>query len=280
MDCNAFRQESEALETGKCPGATMQSHLDSCAPCRTFYAERLALRQLVGSLPTVVAPPDFDFRLRARIKAAKSKGSGAFSPARFAPGLKAITLAAAFVLLLTAAVVFKQFQSGLKTIAPSTSENSTARVADAQPQKSDNKSQPATLPAEDASALHKSREMVSKINDTFPMRSNIDSPAQSRGARPQLQSRATRPAVGSSDFMFGGTAPVITPVHPPATASAIDKESAALLQVSTQPVRVLLHDRQGAMRAVFLGPVIFGSQDIFERTALRNQPASDVEGVW
>ncbi|HEY0385833.1 MAG TPA: hypothetical protein VGC64_07460, partial [Pyrinomonadaceae bacterium] len=86
--------------------------------------------------------------------------------------------------------------------------------------------------------------------------------------------------VGSSDYTFGGTAPVITPVRPPATASAVDKESAALLQVSTQPVRVLLHDRQGAMRAVFLGPVIFGSQDILERTAQRSPSASDAEGVW
>jgi hypothetical protein len=250
--------------------------------CRTFQLERLALRQLVGSLPVVTAPPDFDFHLRARLNTVKSAGHGSFYRARFAPGLKAISVAAAFVLLLTAAVVLKQFQPGAQVNAPLTSENNraTARGNDEQPRKLDGEPQPATAATRDEGALAKSNSIIPKVDEPFHARSNIDSPVQFRSARTTMQPRATRSTVGSNDYTFGGTPPVITPVHTPATNSTVEKESAALLQVSSQPVRLFLHDKQGAMRAVFLGPVIFGSQDILERTAQRSPAASEVEGIW
>lgn len=49
------------------------SHLRVCAECETFFGERTRLRQLVASLGTVAAPPDFDFRLRARLADVKTE---------------------------------------------------------------------------------------------------------------------------------------------------------------------------------------------------------------
>ena len=44
MDCKAFRQEIEELETGEPLGAGAQAHVNSCVACRTFQSERLSLR--------------------------------------------------------------------------------------------------------------------------------------------------------------------------------------------------------------------------------------------
>ena len=48
-------------------------HLRECAACREFHEQQTKLRQIVGSLGTVDAPADFDFRLRARLAADADK---------------------------------------------------------------------------------------------------------------------------------------------------------------------------------------------------------------
>src|SRR5215510_2423926 len=47
--------------------AAAAEHLRECAACREFQEQQTKLRQIVGSLGTVSAPADFDFRLRARL---------------------------------------------------------------------------------------------------------------------------------------------------------------------------------------------------------------------
>ena len=70
-ECRSTRREIDELELGRRPSLQATTHMASCVPCQEFQAERTALRELVGSLEPVVAPPDFDMRLRARIAAEK-----------------------------------------------------------------------------------------------------------------------------------------------------------------------------------------------------------------
>ncbi|HEX5701973.1 MAG TPA: hypothetical protein VFX97_01995 [Pyrinomonadaceae bacterium] len=67
LECRFTRQQIDELELGERPSERATAHLSLCAGCRDFRAERNELRQLVGSLDPVVAPADFEMRLRARI---------------------------------------------------------------------------------------------------------------------------------------------------------------------------------------------------------------------
>lgn len=67
LECRLTRQQIDELELGERPSERATAHLSLCAACRDFRAERTELRQLVGSLESVVAPADFEMRLRARI---------------------------------------------------------------------------------------------------------------------------------------------------------------------------------------------------------------------
>ena len=75
-NCEVIRQELDELMLGETSSAAVIEHLRECPACREFNEKQTRLRQMVGSLGTVSAPPDFDFRLRARL--ASDAGGAAF----------------------------------------------------------------------------------------------------------------------------------------------------------------------------------------------------------
>ena len=287
MDCKAFRTEFEELETGEPLSATAQGHVDSCAACRTFQLERLSLGQLIKSLGAVNAPPDFDFRLRARLASANSTGSNSLHRARFAPGLKAISVAASFALLIAAAIVFKQSQPA-QLNAPAVSVNpAVAKGDEGQMQQPVNSFETGKDTGQLAAATQGGRAIgPAKEADAAPSgmtsqpKNKVERFAQAKSARNATQLKTERSPVNSNDLAFGGNPQVITPAQPPATNNTVNTDNAALLHVSSQPFKVLLHDRRGAMRSVSLERVIFGSQDFLEGNAWRRPLTSDVEGIW
>ena len=99
MNCKTCRDEIEELEGAEPLSPSASAHLDSCPNCLAFRKERLALRQMIGSLEVVDAPADFDFRLRARLATLKGREPGPIAWSRFAPGGWALALAASFVIL-------------------------------------------------------------------------------------------------------------------------------------------------------------------------------------
>lgn len=66
-NCEVIRRELDELTLGETISATAVEHLRECAACREFNQKQTRLREIVGSLGTVSAPADFDFRLRARL---------------------------------------------------------------------------------------------------------------------------------------------------------------------------------------------------------------------
>jgi hypothetical protein len=67
--CEPVRRELEELTLNEDFSAATAEHLQTCFECRDFQRQQTRLRQIVGSLGTVNAPADFDFRLRARLAA-------------------------------------------------------------------------------------------------------------------------------------------------------------------------------------------------------------------
>src|SRR4029078_3722879 len=74
-NCKVIRRELDELMLGEGWSAAAREPLRECAECREFHVQQTKLRQIVGSLGTVEAPADFDFRLRARL-ANGSPGAG------------------------------------------------------------------------------------------------------------------------------------------------------------------------------------------------------------
>ena len=66
-NCKLIRRELDELMLNEAWSSDATRHLRECASCREFHGQQTKLRQIVGSLGTVEAPADFDFRLRARL---------------------------------------------------------------------------------------------------------------------------------------------------------------------------------------------------------------------
>lgn len=267
MDCKACRNEIEDGLREERPSEEARAHLESCERCRIFSRERSALRELVSSLGTVSAPGDFDWKLRARLAADKKGAYRRRFRQGFAPGLPAIGLAASFVLLVAAAVLFKQADMRLK---PTQVEVASVPATNVE-----------ATPAGDSVKISEVNNAV-EVNDVVAVNapkssagnrlSRIARASQGRSSRvepraPELTATAANGAVHSNDFS-SSAAPVVSlfsiPVRTPA-----------------QPLKVLLDEGRGTMRTVALQPVTFGSQKILERGAVANATAdTGAEEIW
>jgi len=81
-NCELVRRELDELMLDETGSTAALEHLRECGACREFHEKQTKLRQIVGSLGTVAAPADFDFRLRARLA---NESSSSTSPFSFVP---------------------------------------------------------------------------------------------------------------------------------------------------------------------------------------------------
>lgn len=80
--CNRIQRLIDEAERVNPLSFEVSLHLDSCDACRAFADERMRLREMLGALPSITVPANFNGQLKARLEAAKAKKSFAwFSPA-------------------------------------------------------------------------------------------------------------------------------------------------------------------------------------------------------
>jgi hypothetical protein len=278
-DCKAFRREIEGAADGGAPGPSAAAHAEACAACGAELRARESLRGLVRGLGRVEAPPDFDFRLRARMAASKPGGGrGLF--ARFAPaGGLAWAAVAVCVLSVTAAVYFRQAQPS-KGSAPNGGE--VARVPETT-------ARPA---ASDASRFEESKTQT--VNDGAGVASAGTVPAAAqRGAnvkraayQPRERESIARDSRNDST-QVGSLVEALryAKVKLPLTnagAAAASGVPAQEVQLGTSAgtLRVVLRDERGAL--VPMRSVSFGSQEPLSRqqAAGRSLDTKGEEGVW
>src|SRR5258708_7891146 len=134
-ECKALQSEIEETNAQDDLSAAAREHLRGCAGCRTFHAEQQTLQRLLANLDTVSAPPDFDFRLRARLARDSDRAPGVFG--RFSIGPRPLALAALVLLVAFAAVLLKNriFWERPTTVAtiPSAGANSGLKATDSKP---------------------------------------------------------------------------------------------------------------------------------------------------
>lgn len=273
MKCKAVLKEIEELDAGAAPTSEASAHLLVCASCQGFADERNALRQLVGSLESVSAPPDFDWRLRARIREAQNENQPARRwPFGFAPGVQAITLAASFTVLLVAVVIYRQMQPASLT--------QSAAVA--------SKDIKASVKSEDAAPpLVNPQPAVAQANGSGPSRESRTSETvrprnvknvKTNGARTEVAGVTVpqQQRIYSNEFGSRGAEDLTTAAL---QGSSTDAGPVISVRVpSPKSAQLKFEDGQGARRT--LSPVNFGGQESISRPdKARLVPASE-KGIW
>lgn len=115
MNCRDFLNE---FEERKALTETAMLHLNDCAGCKKVNDEQTRVWQMIETLPTVDAPKDFDFRLKARIASAKPAD---FQP-RFSPALRYV-LPLSLAVFVFAFVIFNSVSLTNNTTVPQVAES-------------------------------------------------------------------------------------------------------------------------------------------------------------
>ena len=248
--CELTRRELEELMLNDEFSTTAAEHLKACADCREFQRQQIKLRQIVGSLGTVNAPPDFDFRLRARL-AADSQG-GSFRYWSFA--VKSFATAA--VLGVFAFGAFVVWQRGHLPPAP---QQPDTRLATTQPANN----QPAAQNEKGANKLVE-RSEASLRNVTAE---NNKSALRKVERSVQASSRAKRSLVAVE---FSSERADIE------NRAKLGARTVAVFPIETslQSLRVSLDDGRGNARTISFPAVSFGSQRV-PATANQFAPKND-----
>jgi hypothetical protein len=275
MNCQTCRNEIEESATIERLSDEARTHLSACAPCRAFYDERQSLKRLIGGLGKVSAPPDFDFRLRARISAAKAAGNHHSSWRSLLASAPAIGLAASFALLVAAVVFYNQTKSKTPAspgVAVIESPEQTSSQASVNPVQT--VSAPAVEPPISDASGEETVAAVAVAAKNTRSRKTVGNRAVAR--RESAQPSANDSPIISYDTGVRSAEQIVPGGAAPFNAG-MNRVVELPVRSASQPVRVFVDDKSGAKRSVTLEPVIFGSQDLMGRNAPR--PASS-QGIW
>jgi anti-sigma-K factor RskA len=253
-NCKTIRRELDELNLGEESSPSVVLHLQQCVECQEFHQSRTKLRQLVGSLETVEAPADFDFRLRARLAGEKAGSAHGRVFANWSPGFRA--LAAAVIVLVVGIVLFV-----------SQRRNEQPRVAKVQVE------EPAT-----AGAVSPKPPEVGPVpaERVTPVPTNAASSAQNR----KTSNTATLPALrgkrqmATADF---SSVPA-TVLRREGSAARVGSTTVFPIDAANQSLRVSLDDGSGNWRTISLPTVSFGSQRVVASGSVSNQLAA--KGIW
>lgn len=249
--CEVIRRELEDVALNEEFSAAAASHLKTCADCRDFHRQQTKLRQIVGSLGTVNAPADFDFRLRARLAADADKPNFRF----WTITVRGLATAAVLVVFGAGAVMIWQ---QIQTPPPTTIAVTPQQPPQAPPQTIES-------PRSDegnrqASSLAHAPESIRVVADNTTPPRRPDRPRASKQKQP----------ISTVDFSNEG-ANVVSNTRP-----ALDTATIFPIEASLQSLKVSLDDGRGNARTISFPTVSFGSQRVLT-TGNQLAPKS---GVW
>lgn len=273
MNCKTCRTEIEDSNGVRPLSQVANIHIESCVRCLSFCEERQALKKMISSLEVITAPPDFDFRLRARLAALKGQESSGVSWNRFAPGGWSLALAASFVILVAVGVVVRQ------ALFNPDAGRAPQEVVNVRPPNAPASVVPSTVPQtlqnDDKGQQANSAGLSSVI--TLP---RGDSPSRTSRRRQVAESNATitNDAGGSLDSAVSSAATVLPLGIPDPT---LTRSGGALpLRASMHTTRIMVNDGKARPQTISLRPVTFGGQELFEETTSKRILIPASQGVW
>lgn len=223
-ECRLVRRQIDELELDQRPNDRATAHLSLCAGCRDFRAARTELRQLAGSLESVVAPADFEVRLRARI----AREQPTSHEPLFARLIRTPALAAAALFVVVGGALVWVAQRDIQPSAP------VAAVQHASPPAKASDANPPTSVAGETADANTPIDQVAENVPGVPTRRNRP------GSRHRAQDYSVRPA------------------------PSIRQGDQAYVNAPSKPVVFALEDERGTKRKISLPPVSFGSQSLVD----------------
>jgi hypothetical protein len=277
MNCKAYRDETDAADLGAAPGDAARAHLAQCDACRVFRDEREGLRRLLGGLGSVAAPADFEFRLRAAMRAGGGGPRTGLHARLFKP-LSAAALAACAAVAFTVAYLRAPAEGPRPNLAAVTPSEAHAPAA--------SQTQAPNAPATGTLTSPIREGATSDVAVVSKVAAKRDAQARRVSHRTTAlnQSRGVRGVVEEAARVTNDSALRDAPVRTRLDSGGVpvsDKPVPVQLSASRKPMRVVLRDERGASRVVSMRPVSFGSQEFVGR--LNNSyraPNSTKEGVW
>ena len=243
--CEAIRRELDELILGEQCSVEAKQHLQECGECREFHEKQTRLRQIVGGLGTIEAPPDFDFRLRARL-ANESNAAGFHLRALQWPFATRGLAVAAMVVLFIAGLVF------VLNVKNKQTNTDVAGRQDQPPQAGERIPQAPPPIGVKPSVPDKPHVVVA----------SDDGPRRIRGER----SVKPKQSLVARDSAVEG-----------ASVMSDSQRQAAIFPIdaSSQSLKLSIDDGHGDVRTIFVPTITFGSQ---RALATGNQYAP--KGVW
>jgi hypothetical protein len=250
--CSAIQRKLDESLLDDGLGSEISTHLAGCPDCSDFHLKETRLRQLVGSLGTVPAPADFDFRLRARLANEDSRADFQFWSLRYR------TVAAALVVALIVGVSFVVFQM--------TGSNGTSvNVSDGNP--------PKIIPAPQiAPQINPQVNQVTKQKEQTTTGSVVAKGYQSRSGfekRGLPTNTRTKKALAVTELSSEGAQSVRDSESEPSS------EAVFPVDASQRSLKMSLFDSRGNPKTISLPSVSFGSQRVVPTATSYAQ-----KGVW
>lgn len=237
--CREMRREIDQSELRQTLSAEAEAHLAECAACAAFRDERFRLRELVGALEPVVAPADFDVRLRARIARERDTHRQPFI-FRLVMSTPAIAVAAVLVMVV-GTIVFMNQRNRTQTPAVASRGENKVPVP------------PSTAPE------------VAVNNDVSP----VNGPPVNGTEEPRVNpfDAPRRLNVTARNNTKSGPATNAVPEVSDSTVRAArsfqlapDRAGEVSLTAPVKPMVVTMYDERGGSRKIQLPPISFGSQ--------------------
>ena len=298
MNCKQYRVEIEESDfAGGSEAAHSGSHAAGCAECRSFREEAAKLRGLVAGLARVDAPPDFEFRLRARMSAAGTERPRAWTQ-NLLP--RAAWLAAAGSLALAGALALQTRDpqpngarvtsaqpTAEQTVANTTATTAATTSADATSRGAFGEERGEATAAElTAASLESDEAFVAprKVRAASSVSASVAAASAAKFSARRLAAEASAGRPEGEMVAPGGARVERTETRTMAmTGSPVIVTSSIPLPVSAdeRPLQVLFKDTQGASRVVNVDPVAFGSNEPAARpTNVTFTKAQKKQGVW
>ena len=231
--CEAIRLELDELLPGGAYSSAAAAHLRECAGCREFQDKNLKLREIVGSLGTVSAPADFDFRLRARLA---NESSSAASWWQFAFPRRGFAAAAVLLVFATGAFLVRNVWN-----QPPVNEQQAASVEQPRiPQP------PQPAPSLEVKTPDNSG---SEVLAASPERR----PQIIRNERPSQVAVKPKRSLVAEDFSSEGAGVL-------KATDALGEFEAIPLDASLESFKVSVNDGRGNARTISVPAISFGSQ--------------------
>lgn len=267
VNCKTVCREIEEADYEKNLTALTMGHLRDCERCHRFCDERRKLRQLVASLETVAAPPDFDLRIRSQLANERIGTRAGFLFTNFTFGFPPLALA---TLILVIGGVFTLRAWNASTTNPIAALTETPQATGPSSQR---KQPPLTEPGVRANAVNR------------PLPIAKDGAVESTRPARQLKKRGP---LGSGVALLRNGRRLATREFSSTPALVVKKEEAVAslesspifpIEASLQPLRLSLDYSGGVSRTISVPALSFGSERVLARDGLslvRNSP----KGAW